>query len=195
MSPMRLIAALALSSTLLLAGCGGSDSSDDDKKPSSDGSAATSTAQAATGEKQTTDAFSFSAPDGWEHNDQAAPTALAFAYDPQDNDGFADNVNVIEDKTLAGAGAGDIERGAKASLESADAEDITVGDPITIDGVDAVTITSTFNLNGNKYAVLQYAVPRDDTGYVITFSYSLDRPESEQAEIAESVAASWKWAS
>lgn len=191
---MRTVAALALSSSLLLAGCGGSDS-DDDKSSRPDGSGGTSTAQAATGEKQTTEAFSFSAPEGWEHNDEVASAALAFAYDPQDDDGFADNINVIEDKTLAKADADDIERGATASLKSVNAEDIKVGDPITIAGADAVTITSVFNMNGNKYAVVQYAVPHGDTGYVITFSYSPDRPRAEQFQIAESVAASWQWAS
>ncbi len=204
---LRLAAAL-VAPALVLSACGGSeDSSPSDAASSSDAGGSTEsteggdttalTAEPATGEEFSDDAFSFNAPEGWENPPgDLAPQALVFAADVSDSDGFADNVNVVAENQLASIDdLEDREAAAEAGLEGADAKEIEVGEPIELDGEPAVTITSLFNLNGNEYRTWQYAATHDGDGFVVTFSFSKDVSAADQQEIAESVAASWSWTS
>lgn len=204
MNRLRLAAAL-IAPVLALSACGGSeDSSPADPATSSDstesdagGDTAALTTEPATGEEFSDDAFTFNAPEGWETPPgDLAPQALVFAADVGDSDGFADNVNVVAENQLASIDdLDDRAAAAKAGLEGADAKEIKVGDPIELDGEPAVTITSLFNLNGNEYRTWQYAATRGEDGFVVTFSFSKDVSAADQQKIAESVAASWSWAS
>jgi hypothetical protein len=150
----------------------------------------------ATGLELTTDAFTFSAPEGWESPEDAAPQAIAFAIDVDDKDGFADNINVLsEDGVTKFPDLDERGKAAKASLEKSQAKEITIEEPIQLDGEAAATITAQLTLRGIDYRTLQLAVVHDDRGYIITFSFSDDLSADMQRQIAESVAASWAWTS
>ncbi len=205
MSRLRLAAAL-IAPVLALSACGGGDddSSSSDSPSSSESSGAPEggetealTTEPATGEEFGDDAFTFNAPEGWETPPgDLAPQALVFAAAVGDSDGVADNVNVVAENQLASIDdLGDRAEAAKAGLEGADAKEIEIGEPIELDGEPAVTVTSLFNLNGNEYRTWQYAATRGEDGFVITFSFSKDVSAADQQAIAESVAASWSWAS
>ena len=79
-------------------------------------------------------------------------------------------------------------------LENADAQDVEVRDPLTIDGQEAVHSTAVFNLNGNEYRVEQYTLAVDGKGYVITFSHNKDLSEADRDAVDQSILASWSWA-
>ena len=196
MSRTRLVAAV-LTASLALTACGGSDDTKSSDEKKSDPGA---TVAASTGEVQSTSDFSFNAPDGWKANDGSAAPSINFevlAIDPDDKDGFSDNVNVVSEPAIANYD--DLDDRAKAAekgLASLKTEGLKVQDPVTIDGEDAAVISAEATAGAGTYDIIQYYVAHgDDDGYVITFSFSTDRPDAEQNEIAQSVAASWKWKS
>ncbi|RYI99300.1 MAG: hypothetical protein EON52_26200 [Actinomycetales bacterium] len=196
MSRTRLVATV-LTASLALTACGGNDDKKADDATSSDSAPAVA---ASTGEEQSTSDFSFNAPDGWKANDGSAAPSINFevlAIDPDDKDGFSDNVNVVSEPAIARYD--DLDDRAKAAekgLAGLQTEGLKVDEPVTVDGEDAAVISATATAGGGQYDIIQYYVSHgDDKGYVVTFSFSTDRPEAEQQEIAQSVAASWKWKS
>jgi hypothetical protein len=199
----RRVAALAVVSTLTLAGCGGSDGDDTSSDGSSDSSSSTdapdkddaSDVAPATGDTITADGFSFKAPQGWTDAKDVNPSAIALAANRQDTDGFADNVNVISDPTIVGADMDKLESSIEKVLTNANAKDVQVEDPIDVDGEEAARISALFELNGNKYRTEQFAVDHDGKGYVVTFSFSEDVPDADRDELAESVLQTWTWGS
>lgn len=203
----RRVAALAVVSTLTLAGCGGSDGDDDTS--SSDSSSSTDAPDKddagdqddagdvapATGDTITAEGFSFKAPEGWTDAKDVNPSAIALAANRQDTDGFADNVNVISDPTIVDADMDKLESSIEKVLTNANAKDVEVEDPIDVDGEEAARISAIFELNGNKYRTEQFAVDHDGKGYVVTFSFSEDVPDADRDELAESVLQTWTWGS
>lgn len=203
----RRVAALAVVSTLTLAGCGGSDGDDDSS--SSDSSSSTDAPDKddagdqddagdvapATGDTITAEGFSFKAPEGWTDAKDVNPSAIALAANRQDTDGFADNVNVISDPTIVDADMDKLESSIEKVLTNANAKDVEVEDPIDVDGEEAARISAIFELNGNKYRTEQFAVDHDGKGYVVTFSFSEDVPDADRDELAESVLQTWTWGS
>jgi hypothetical protein len=202
----RRVAALAVVSTLTLAGCGGSDG-DDDAKKSDTGSSSTTDAPddsddsddsgvaPAAGDTITAEGFSFKAPEGWSDAKDVNPSALALAANRQDNDGFADNVNVIADPTIVDADMDTLESSIEKVLKGANAKDVKVEDPIEVGGEEAARISAAFELNGNRYRTEQFAVDHDGKGYVVTFSFSEDVPDADRDELSESVLKTWSWGS
>lgn len=194
MSRTRLVAAV-LTASLALTACGGSD----DKKSSDQKSSSSApSVPASTGEEQSTDDFAFNAPDDWKANDGSAMPSINFevlAIDPDDKDGFSDNVNVVAEPAIANyKDLDDRAEAAEKGLAGLKTDGLKVQDPVTIDGDDAAVISAKATAGGGQYDIIQYYVAHgDDLGFVITFSFSTDRPDSEQQEIAQSVAASWKW--
>jgi hypothetical protein len=201
----RRVAALAVVSTLTLAGCGGSDDDSDDAPDTSSSSAASdapddsndeaadSDASPATGDVITADSFSFNAPAGWTDAKELFPAAAAVAADRQDTDGFSDNINVISDPTVVGADLDALESSAEKVLTGANAKDVEVEDPYTIDGEEAARISAVLEQNGVSYHTEQFAVDHDGKGYVVTFSFSDSVSDDDRDKLAESVIATWKW--
>lgn len=185
---------------LPLAGCGGSGSDDaaqDDKGSSSSSKADTAPtpdAAPADGDTITEDGFSFTAPEGWKPSDAASGTALTLVVDAGDKDGFSDNVNVVKDDTIVGVKGAKLEDAVTSVLKNAKATDVTVKDRITVDGEEAVHVSSIFEQNGVQYRTEQYALSHDDAGYVVTVSFSKDVPDADRDEVSESILATWKWA-
>ncbi|MET0821635.1 MAG: hypothetical protein ABWY58_11775 [Aeromicrobium sp.] len=202
----RRVAALAVVSTLSLAGCGGSDGDSDDT-PDAKASSATKDAPddsadddapatgtlPATGDVITADGFSFKAPAGWTDAKDAFPSAAAVAANRQDTDGFSDNINVISDPTVVGADLDALESSAEKVLTGADAKDVEVEDPYEIDGEEAARISAVLEQSGVKYHTEQFAVDHDGKGYVVTFSFSDSVSDDDRDKLAESVIATWKW--
>lgn len=198
--PVPRVSAARLAATLtivaaLVAGC-----SDDSPEPSATNDALpTNDAQAATGDTIKGDSYTFAAPKGWEQRDKedaGVATIDVAVVDPDDDDGFVDNINVSEQPQLAQftdveALAGSAEQG----LGLSNAKDIKIVDPIALDGNEAAVITATLTRGESEYDVIQYYVPHGDTGYIVNFSFNEDRPVAEQQAVAQSVAAGWKWTS
>lgn len=193
MSRLRLAVALVVSTSALVACGGGSASS-----PKSSSASSESSTDSATGATIVGDDFTFNAPDDWKENDGSAMPSvnfLALAVDADDDDGFSDNVNVVSDPTLTQVdGVDELGKAVEKVLDRI-SEDVELGDPARIDGEDAAVASATFTGGGLEYRTVQYAVTHADNGYVITFSFSAERPRTEQREIADSVMASWSWAS
>lgn len=203
-APVRALL-VAASATVVLTACGGNDSdsssSESSSSPSASSSASASTetsaaaptAQAADGDRITADDFSYAVPQGWKDRTASAGAALTLAIDLTDKDGFADNVNVVSDPTITRVSGRQLEEALVKVLEGADAKEVEVRDPLTIDGEEAVHTTGLFNLNGNEYRVDQYTLAVDGKGYVITFSHNKDMSEADRDAVDQSILASWSW--
>lgn len=202
----RRVAALAIVSTLTLAGCGGSGS--DDESPSDTKTSATADAtdatdapdvpdaDAAAGDSITGTGYTYAVPEGWAVPDQeiaGTEQTDSFAADLKDTDGFSDNVNVIRLDPAPVTDLDKLEDGLKAELENAGSGDVTVGDRTEIDGDETVTITSVQTQNGKKYLTDQFNAIHDGVSYVITFSFSDTVSKADRDDLAASVLASWKW--
>ena len=198
----RRVAALAIVSSLTLAGCGGSDGGSDDSSDNDSSSSATTDApdddgdsdvDAATGDTISGTGFSFNAPEGWTDAKDVLPSALAVAANRGDTDGFSDNINVIEDKTIVDVDRDDLEKAVKRVLEGVNAQDVTIKDPVEVDGEEAVTVAAVLEQNGTKYRTEQFAVSHDGKGYVVTFSFSETVSEDDREDLTDSVLETWKW--
>ncbi|ALX03365.1 hypothetical protein [Aeromicrobium erythreum] len=200
-APVRALL-VAATATVVLTACGGTDS--DSSGPSSssassstdggDSSAPAPTAKPADGDRVEADGFSYAVPEGWKENKNGAGAALSLAIDVTDKDGFADNVNVVSDPTIVNVKGKQLEDALVKVLKNANAQEIEVRDPLTIDGQEAVHTTALFNLNGNEYRVEQYTLAVDGKGYVITFSHNKDLSEADRDAVDQSILASWSWA-
>jgi predicted small lipoprotein YifL len=185
----RSVAVLALVSATL-AGCGGNGS--DEARP-----ARTSTAKPADGKTISGTGYSIKVPSGWGTPSQGVPgfDPDAFAADLNDKDGFADNINVITDDTVTRYKGDKLEDAVKAGLVGGKAKEVTVKDRVSIDGEEAVQIEAIFSLNGVKYRTKQYVVAHDNTGYVVTLSFSESVAAAKRDTVGESILATWKWKS
>lgn len=194
--PAAVISALVLT----VAGCGGSsDSSSDGDSPSKDSktSAAAPSADAATGATITGKGYTYNAPEGWEKPKQDIPgteAADTFAADLGDDDGFADNVNVLIQDPTPGKLDDGIEKTLVSQLEQApNVKDVEARERTTVAGDTSVHIASTQD-NAVKNLSEQYYVVHDGVLYVITTSFSTTVSQADRDEISESIIASWKWA-
>lgn len=196
------IAALALATSLLLAGCFGSSptgpaapgSSVPGSSVQDPGTKAPAVAPA-TGETVTGNGYSFVAPEGW-----TVPTGVAepsgvdtFMANLADTDGFADNVNVV----LSPAGevtSEQVETQGVTELEGAGATDVTVGDRVTIAGSESAHLSAVFTSGAAVYQVEQFYASQSGQTYIVTFSFSTTVPVAERDAVTSSVLATWTWA-
>ena len=203
----RRVAALAIVSTLTLAGCGGGDGESDDAAESDTTTSAPETTDApdddtdidaADGTSVKGDGYSYSVPEGWEVPTQDIPGTEqtdSFAADLTDDDGFTDNINVIRLDPAPVKDLDDLEDALVKELEGAGSKDVTARDRLDVDGDEAVHIASALSQQGSTYLAEQYNPIHDGVSYVVTFSFSDTVSEADRDALAESVLATWKWAS
>jgi hypothetical protein len=178
----RTAAALLTALALALAGCSTSGGG---------GSAATIDTPAATGETITGTGYSYVVPEGWDVPDTSTG-GDTLAADLTDNDGFADNVNVL----LSPAGAvspEQVETAGKKELEDAGGTGVTVLDRVSVAGSESAHLHATLSASGVDYDIEQYYLTKDDQTYIVTFSFSAGLPDSQRTTTAESVLTTWKW--
>lgn len=188
----RHVVALAIVSTLSLAGCGGSDSGGGDAPKS----AATSSSPSAEGKTIKGTGYTYQVPKGWDVPSADTPgTAQAdsFAGDLTDKDGFTDNVNVILDNTVVGIDRAQLESSVEKVLTNAKATDIKIKDPVTIAGDESFHVGAAFQQSGVTYRTEQYAASHDGKGFIITFSFSDSVAEADRDARAAAILATWKW--
>lgn len=189
--------ALAASISLLvlsgLTACGSDDSNDSDaaQEPTSQNVEEETTA--ADGELITGSAYTYNVPQGW-----GEPEAMP-GFDPdsmarnlEDEDGFADNINVIA------APGGEItpeqvEEAGAQQLESSGAKDVEVSDRVEIAGVESARLTGGMSMNNVDYTVEQVYATNAGQTYVVTFSFGADVSDDERDAVVDSVLASWTW--
>ena len=191
-SLVRPVAVLALAVSILAA-CGGSGSDDKAAGPSPHSTASGLDAKPADGDTISTDYFTYTVPKDWKESPNSK--AITLAIDSKDPDGFADNLNVIKDDTVATLKGDELEDAVKKALTDANASGIAVKDPVQVDGEEAVHVGAVFDLNGTTYRTEQYALAHDDMGYVVTLSFSPDVPTAERDKVSESILATWRWTS
>lgn len=150
-------------------------------------------AEPADGSVISNDDFSYTVPDGWQESEQSR--ALSLAVDVNDNDGFVDNINVVTDSTIVGMQGAELEETAEQMLGDASATRIRARPPVQIDGEEAAHTSAFIELSFPNYRIEQYAVAHDETGYVVTLSFSPDVPSAERDKISESILTTWKWRS
>lgn len=195
------VAALALVSTLTLAGCGGGSDDDAPKKSDSTSSAPAGdapAAEAANGSKIEGTGYSYSVPEGWNVPTQDIPGTEqtdTFAANLTDADGFADNVNVIRLDPAPIKELDPLEKALTSELEGAGSKDISVRDRSQIDGDEAIHIASVQSQQGKNYLTEQYNAIHDGVSYVVTFSFSDTVSAADRDKIAGSILTSWTWTS
>lgn len=138
--------------------------------------------------------YTLHVPEGWQIPDAPegyAPDALAG--DPNDTDGFADNVNVV----VSPAGLltpDEVEQGSEEELSSAGAGTVEVNDRVRVAGSETTHISTQLTEQGTTYLLEQYGVSSDEQTYVVTFSFSDTVSDADRQGLAESVLATWTWA-
>ncbi|WP_029145629.1 hypothetical protein [Microbacterium luticocti] len=185
-----------LTASLLLTGCasfqGASDGGSD--KGSDTTGASTPTVAPATGEKVTGDGYSFTVPEGWGFPEQGVPgqTAKTFAADLTDDDGFADNVNVLA-SPAGKLTAEQIESLGVKELKNSGVAKVDVLGRVTIAGSPSPHLSADFSTRGIDYRIDQYYATNDTQTYVVTFSSSRSVSQADRDARAESVLATWAW--
>jgi hypothetical protein len=191
----RPVVVLALAVSMLTA-CGGSGSDDKAADPSPHSTASGLDAKPADGDTISTDYFTYTVPKDWKESPDSG--AITLAIDTKDPDGFADNINVVKEDSIAllkGEKVENVEKAVEQVLEDANATGIAIKDPVQVDGEKAVHVGAVFDLNGTRYRTEQYAFAHDETGYVVTLSFSPDVPTAERDKVSESILATWRWTS
>lgn len=192
---MRSLARSAAVATVLVATLAACDGSGTGEDRSTDPTVETSTtplsAEPADGNVISNDAFTFTMPEGWAESEQTR--AISLAIDLEDHDAFPDNINVVIDNTVAGVEGAEREQAAEQILADASATDITTNEPVQIDGEEAVHTSASFELSDPEHRVEQYVVVHDETGYIVTVSFSPDVPTAARDELSESILTTWKW--
>ncbi|KRC65090.1 hypothetical protein ASE12_10135 [Aeromicrobium sp. Root236] len=195
MKPLLRVATVGL--VLVLAGCGGSGSDGGDGKKGSDaGAASKSTVSPATGQKISGKGYSFTAPEGWKKPSSDVPgteQADTFVADLGDDDGFADNMNVVRLDPAPIKDLDTLEPALTKELESVGAQDISLRDRAEVADETAAHVVSTFTQQGKSYRAEQYNAIHDGVSYVITFSFSPSVAEGDRDKTAASVLATWTW--
>ncbi len=188
----RPIAVLALAVSMVSA-CGVAGSDDKTDEPSPRSSASGLNAKPAGGDTISTDDFTYTVPEDWKESPNSS--AITLAVDSKDPDGFADNINVIKDDTIVGLEGKKLADAVEQVLEDANATGIAVKDRVQVGGEDAVHVGAVFDLNGTRYRTELYAFTHDETGYVVTMSFSPDVATAERDKVSESILTTWEWES
>ncbi|MGO1318527.1 MAG: hypothetical protein ACTMIR_16080 [Cellulomonadaceae bacterium] len=153
-----------LAASLVLVGCSGesdparsTSATSSDATPTSSDTATPGTEESTAADDPQTIAgtgYSYEVPDGWGDPEQDIPgfDFDTLAVDLGDDDGFADNLNVVLSQA-GGLPLDTIEESAVTELETAGATDVTVLDRRTIAGEEALHLSSVMNQNGVDYQI------------------------------------------
>lgn len=187
-------ASLSLLVISALTACGADDTTDPDtaEEPTSQNFEQEET-PAADGELITGSAYTYNVPDGWgvpEEMPGFDPDSMA--RDLENDEGFADNINVIA------APGGEItpeqvEEAGVQELEASGAKDVAADERVEIAGVESARLSGGMSLNGVDYRVEQVYATNAGQTYVVTFSFGTDVSDAERDEVVDSVLASWTW--
>jgi len=213
MSYTKKLAALVAISAFALAGCSSQDADDRSEtaagevsetpaaepveEPAEEPSAATEEDPApeeASGDRLSGSDYDFAVPDGWGEAG-AAPgfDSDVLIADLDDQDGFADNMNVILVPLDADYSVTQVEESSVGELEAVGATGITVQDRVSIDGLEAAHISAELTVGEASYVTEQFLLVKDATSHVITFSFSPTVGEGDRAALTDAVLASWAW--
>jgi len=193
----RGLAALAVSGTLVLAGC----SSDSDEADADAGSETSSSASEEPSDDAGDDAsedagdaaaVTYDLPEGWEDvTEEVAGQAegqvggdtgreLASAARATDGTTFADNVNVISLGDLPTDDLGEIEQQTLRELEAGGLQQAETLDRVELDGEEASRTTGVLQQAGVGIRVDQFLTVRDGTAWSVTFSHSTETPGADR---------------
>lgn len=181
MSHLKKTTVLGIAAAIALAGCS-SSSPEETSAPDA-------------GQTFTGSTYSFSAPEGWEELDDEAATAGLdiVVLDATDNDGFTDNMNVLD--AVAGEVTPDeVEADGVAELEGAGATDVRARDRVTVAGSESANLSAAMSVESNEYQIEQFYLTDDGQTYIVTFSFSSSVSKLDRDAVTMSVLESWTWA-
>ena len=192
-------ALVSIAALAVLGACSSDDGGDTGSGKGSDSSSSAAQSapavEPATGEKAETDAFSFTAPEGWRDVTDQIP-----GYDPEiayaateAQDGFTTNVNVLPEPAFQSRSVDEVVPATVKQLETMGFKDVQEQDRFTVAGEEAGVISAEASQNAVTYRTRQYFLAKDDKGWVVTFSFPASTTPDAQAELAESVMTTWTW--
>lgn len=185
------VAAVLVATLAACTGTGPGTGTDRSPAPTIETSTTPLSAEPAEGSMLSNDDFSFAMPEGWAESEQTR--AIALAIDLEDHDAFPDSINVVTDDSVVGIEGAELEEAAEQILADVSATHITTKEPVQIDGEQAVHTSAYVELSNPKHRVEQYVVVHDETGYIVTVSFSPDVPAAERDALSESILTTWRW--
>ena len=140
----RRLVPLAIVLGLAASGCAGAT-----EEASTESAATVSTAASPSPPPKGSKRF-FYAPKNWRDSTRQAQQAVIAVMNASDNDGFADNVNVIRLDPAPITDLDVLEEALQAELQNAGAKDIEVLDRVQLDGVEAVHDSAVMSAGENE---------------------------------------------
>lgn len=137
--------------------------------------------------------FFFYAPKNWRDSTAEAQQAVIAVMNASDNDGFADNVNVIRLDPAPISDLGDLEQALRTELETAGAKDIEVLDRVQLDGVEAVHDAAVMSVGKREYRIEQFNAIVDGVSFVVTISHNTDADPDAMAKDIDTIISTWTW--
>jgi hypothetical protein len=188
------LSALALATSLVLAGCFVSSPTAPSEPDPGTTKASEPAVAPATGETIMGTGYSFVVPEGWAvPEDVIKPKSVdTLAANLTDADGFADNVNVLQ-PTAGEFSPEQIESEGVAQLKTAGATDVLAGDRVTIAGSESAHLSAGLTSDHGKYVIEQFYATHAGQTYVVTFSFSPTVSAADRNSLASSVLATWSW--
>jgi hypothetical protein len=194
MRPRTSLAAVAAAAALTFA-LGGCFSASPSAPAAEESALPAISVEPATGELIEGTGYTVNAPEGWAVPPDAPPGADIYLIDEDPNaNGFTNTLNVI-----LGPDPGDtpaeIETKGVAYLESVvGATEVEVRPRVTIAGSETAHISAQLSRQGITYRTEQYLLTDAGLVYTITFSFGETIPQGDREALAESVLATWTWA-
>lgn len=170
----------------------GSRDSAAESTSSPSGSAAPQDSQQFSGELIEGTGYVFNAPEGWSASsgENTGMKLDAMVLKNVSDGEFQTNLNVIVLPSPAMTAQQRGEQGAE-ELRTVGAEDITINDPVSLDGVDAAHLSAIMALGEVRYRVDQFLPTAENQGIVVTLSTPEDATPAERASAYEPVVESW----
>ena len=189
----RRLVPLAIVLGLAASGCAGAT-----EEASTESAATVSTAASPSpppkGSKRfSTPDFFFYAPKNWRDSTRQAQQAVIAVMNASDNDGFADNVNVIRLDPAPITDLDVLEEALQAELQNAGAKDIEVLDRVQLDGVEAVHDSAVMSAGENEYRIEQFNAISDGVSFVVTISHNTDADPDAMAKDIDTIISTWTW--
>ena len=197
--------ALALTSSLLLAGCSGvllpptqDPTSVATQSPAPGASTPVPEASSESDNGLTLEGsgYTFVIPQGWIELDPKLVSGISMlevvGVSQTPTNGFSNNVNVVASPS-GPLSSQQFEVAGTMELEAVGAIDVRVRDRVWVAGAESAHLSAVLTESGLKYHTEQYALANGKNAFVVTFSFGYGTPESERDALSNSVLATWTW--
>ncbi len=189
----RRLVPLAIVLGLVASGCAGATEEASTESAASVSTAASPSPPPKGSKRFSTPDFFFYAPKNWRDSTGQAQQAVIAVMNASDNDGFADNVNVIRLDPAPITDLDELEEALQTELENAGAKDIEVLDRVQLDGVEAVHDSAVMSAGESEYRIEQFNAISDGVSFVVTISHNTDADPEAMAKDIDTIISTWTW--